>query len=326
LVGAGHDFVAETSSTERRSRAIRAARNLLGAVARLLIMADMVDVHMMLANVNKAREIMDRLVTAESKQELCELFGSLQSCLEQVDESIRRRILELRDPAEQDDLQAARAWLKLNTNIMCTASTAYIRHPEVDQVRMNRDFAHSQITQALQAIVDILQGNAVNSDISYMEPSSYNDHLHRPELESLLEKIVSGAAAIADSENTRDERKKRIVDECNHLRQALQDLLTEYEKNCGRAEPSEDLDLAMVHLGHKAKDLRRHLRRAIVDHVSDAFLDTSTPLMMLIESAQKHEEVATVENGKMFQEHANKLVQIAGGKQSRADFAVEELL
>lgn len=64
-----------------------------------------------------------------------------------------------------------------------------------------------------------------------MEPSSYKDHLHRPELEGLLEKIVSGVAAIADSENTRDERKKRIVDECNNLRQALQDLLAEYEKN-----------------------------------------------------------------------------------------------
>lgn len=79
---------------------------------------------------------------------------------------------------------------------------------------------------------------------------------------------------------------------------------------CGRAEPSEDLDLAMVHLGHKVKDLRRHLRRAIVDHVSDAFLDTNTPLMMLIESAQKHNEAATIENGKMFSDHANKLMQV----------------
>lgn len=66
---------------------------------------------------------MDRLVTAESKQELSELFESLRACLEQVDENVRRRILELLDPAEQDDLQAARAWLKLNSIIMCTSST-----------------------------------------------------------------------------------------------------------------------------------------------------------------------------------------------------------
>ncbi|EFO20478.2 catenin [Loa loa] len=332
MVNTGHDFVQETSNTDRRARAIRAARNLLTVVARMLIMADMVDVRMMLLQVAKVEDIMDRLVAAESKQELSELFESLNSCMEQLDGNIKRRILELRNPAEQDDLQAARAWLKLNNMIMYTSSTAYIRHPEVDQVRLNRDFAHAQVSLALQAMADILQGSATNKEFclshhgrlgdlmrqfdhfqtrAYMEPSSYKDHLHRPELEGLLEKIVSGVAAIADSENTRDERKKRIVDECNNLRQALQDLLAEYEKNCGRAEPSEDLDLAMVHLGHKTKDLRRHLRRAIVDHVSDAFLDTITPLMMLIESAQRHDERATVENGKMFQEHTNKLLQAA---------------
>lgn len=53
MVSAGHDFVAETSSTERRARAIRAARNLLSAVARMLIMADMVDVRVMLLSVSK---------------------------------------------------------------------------------------------------------------------------------------------------------------------------------------------------------------------------------------------------------------------------------
>lgn len=66
----------------------------------------------------------------------------------------------------------------------------------------------------------------------------------------------------------------------------------------------------MVHLGHKARDLRRHLRRAVVDHVSDAFLDTNTPLMMLIESAQVHDERGTIENGKAFLEHVAKLVEV----------------
>lgn len=66
-----------------------------------------------------------------------------------------------------------------------------------------------------------------------MEPSAYKGGVHRSELENQLERIITGAAAIADSENTRDDRKKRIVDECNNLRQALQELLDEYEKNVG---------------------------------------------------------------------------------------------
>ncbi len=64
-----------------------------------------------------------------------------------------------------------------------------------------------------------------------MDPQTFNSSKSRPELEELLERIVSGAAHIADSESTRDDRKQRIVTECNALRQALQDLLTEYERN-----------------------------------------------------------------------------------------------
>lgn len=53
----------------------------------------------------------------------------------------------------------------------------------------------------------------------------------RPSLEERLESIISGAALMADSACTRDDRRERIVQECNAVRQALQDLLTEYMNN-----------------------------------------------------------------------------------------------
>lgn len=50
----------------------------------------------------------------------------------------------------------------------------------------------------------------------------------RPSLEKRLEGIISGAALLADSSCTRDVHRERIVTECNSIRQALQDLLSEY--------------------------------------------------------------------------------------------------
>ena len=44
----------------------------------------------------------------------------------------------------------------------------------------------------------------------------------RPELEDRLEDIINGAALLADSSCTRDERRERIVSECNAVRMALQ--------------------------------------------------------------------------------------------------------
>lgn len=64
-----------------------------------------------------------------------------------------------------------------------------------------------------------------------MDPLTYNEVHLRPSLEEHLESIISGAALMADSSCTRDERRERIVAECNAVRQALQDLLSEYMSN-----------------------------------------------------------------------------------------------
>ena len=64
-----------------------------------------------------------------------------------------------------------------------------------------------------------------------MEPNMYNAAQTRPSLEERLESIISGAALMADSSCTRDERRELIVKQCNAVRQALQDLLTQYEHN-----------------------------------------------------------------------------------------------
>jgi hypothetical protein len=53
----------------------------------------------------------------------------------------------------------------------------------------------------------------------------------RLKLETQLENIISAVALMADSESTRPNRRNRIVDECNDLRKALQDLLDAYINN-----------------------------------------------------------------------------------------------
>ena len=67
-----------------------------------------------------------------------------------------------------------------------------------------------------------------------MDPLSYNEIRTRPSLEERLESIVSGAALLADSSCTRNDRREKIIQECNAVRQALQDLLTEYMENVSK--------------------------------------------------------------------------------------------
>jgi catenin alpha len=123
---------------------------------------------------------------------------------------------------------------------------------------------------------------------------------------------------MADSSCTRDERRERIVAECNSVRQALQDLLTEYMSNAGH-RPTEQLDRALAHMTKKTRDLRRQLRKAVVDHVSDSFLDASGPLILLVEAAQEGNEAAVEDCSADFSEHARKLVEVAGLACSMSD-------
>ena len=71
------------------------------------------------------------------------------------------------------------------------------------------------------------------------------------------------------------------------------------------------LETAMDSVGHKMGGLRRQLRRAVVDHVSDLFIETDGPLLRLIEAAVSGSEAKVDEASLVFSQHAAKLVEVA---------------
>lgn len=53
------------------------------------------------------------------------------------------------------------------------------------------------------------------------------------------------------------------------------------------------------------------LRKAIIDHVSDSFLDTTVPLLVLIEAAKNGREKEIKEYVAIFREHTSRLVEVS---------------
>ncbi|KAG0693929.1 Catenin alpha [Chionoecetes opilio] len=327
---AAREFAEDPCSSVKRGNMVRAARSLLSAVTRLLILADMVDVHRLLKSLQVVEDDLEKVKNASSQSELLDnfrLFGKNTSDL--INQAAKRQN-ELKDPRLRDDLASARAVLKKNSMMLLTASKAYVRHPELAAAKANRDFVFKQVCEAVNTISDVAQGKATGAgQMPYegpgelasalddfderinMDPLTYNEVRTRPSLEERLESIISGAALMADSFCTRDDRRLKIVEECNAVRQALQDLLTEYMDNMGRKQPSENLEKAIDHMYRKTKDLRRQLRKAVVDHVSDSFLETNVPLLVLVEAARNGNEKEVEEYAQVFTEHANKLVEVA---------------
>ncbi|XP_039282476.1 catenin alpha isoform X4 [Nilaparvata lugens] len=337
---AAREFADDPCSSIKRANMVRSARNLLSAVTRLLILADMVDVHLLLKSLRVVEDDLEKVKNASSQGELIDnikLFG--RNASELMNQAAKRQ-QELKDPQLRDDLAAARAVLKKHSTMLLTASKVYVRHPELAAAKANRDYVFKQVCEAVNTISDVAQGKGPGApqnpydgpgelaaalddfdERMVMDPLAYNEVRTRPSLEERLESIISGAALMADSSCTRDERRERIVAECNAVRQALQDLLSEYMANqlqiqrggkrMSVKEQSEGLERAIDHMCRKTRDLRRQLRKAVVDHVSDSFLETSVPLLILIEAARAGNEKEVEEYALVFTEHANKLVEVA---------------
>ncbi|GLH13432.1 uncharacterized protein GBIM_17998 [Gryllus bimaculatus] len=327
---AAREFADDPCSSLKRGNMVRAARNLLSAVTRLLILADMVDVHLLLKSLRVVEDDLEKLKNASSQSELLDNIKAFGRNATELMSQAAKRQQELKDPQLRDDLAAARAVLKKHSTMLLTASKVYVRHPELAAAKANRDYVFKQVCEAVNTISDVAQGKgpaipqhpydgpgelaAALDDFDehvVIDPLTYNEVRTRPSLEERLESIISGAALMADSSCTRDERRERIVAECNAVRQALQDLLSEYMSNMGTKEQSEGLERALDHMCRKTRDLRRQLRKAVVDHVSDSFLETNVPLLVLIEAAKAGNEKEVEEYALVFTEHANKLVEVA---------------
>ena len=329
------EFANDPFSSVKREDIVRAARALLSSVTRLLTLADLLDVHKLLTTLQQAEADLENLKLLRSKSQLSDgitQFG--RSAVQLINEAGRRQH-DLRDPIEREDIAGARAILRKYSTMLLTSGKAYIKHPDLSAAQGNRDFVIRQVAEAIHTIRQVVKGQNKRSDMfggigellaaidnfdsqAVMDPMRYNDSASRQPLEEQLESIISGAALMADSSSTRDERRDKIVAECNNVRQALQDLLAEYVLTAGK-RPGPELSYAVDFLHDKTRDLRRQLRKAIVDHVSDSFLEEGSPLHLMIEAAKTGNERAVDDYGQMFSEHAHKLVEVANLACSMSD-------
>ncbi|OCT88302.1 catenin alpha-1 [Xenopus laevis] len=323
------EFAEDPCSSVKRGNMVRAARALLSAVTRLLILADMADVYRLLVQLKVVEEGIAKLRNAGTEQDLGIQYKALKAEVDKLNVMTAKRQQELKDVGHRDQMAAARGILQKSIPILYTASQACLQHPDVAAYKANRDLIYKQLQQAVSGISNAAQATSSEETANQqgggelavalnnfdkqiiVDPLGFSEERFRPSLEERLESIISGAALMADSSCTRDDRRERIVAECNSVRQALQDLLSEYMGNTGRKERSDALNSAIDKMTRKTRDLRRQLRKAVMDHVSDSFLETNVPLLVLIEAAKNGNEKEVKEYAQVFREHANKLIEVA---------------
>ena len=331
MKSAAAEFVDGPFSSMERGNLVWAARALLSVVTRLLILVDMTDVYTLLVQLKVVEDSILKLRNAGTEQDLGIQYKALKPEVDKLNIMAAKRQQERKDMGHHDQMAAARGTLQKNVPILYTASQACLQHPDVAAYKANGDLIYKQLQQVVTGISSAAQATASaeasphqgggGGELAYalnnfdkqiiVDRLSFHKECFRPSLEESLESIISGAALMADSSCTRDDRHERIVAECNAVRQALQGLLSEFMDNAGHKERSDALNSAIDKMTKKTRDLHRQLRKAVMDHVSESFLETSVPLLALIEAAKNGNEKEVKEYAQVFSEHANKLTEFA---------------
>jgi len=170
MTDTSREFADDPCSSQKRGNMVRAARALLLAVTRLLILADMVDVHLLLKSLRIVEDDLEKLKKASNQAELMDGLRNFGKNASDLLREAARRQQELRDPQLRDDLAAARALLKKHSTMLMTASKVYLRHPELAAAKANRDFVLRQVCEAVNTISDIAKGQgrgATQAQYSY---------------------------------------------------------------------------------------------------------------------------------------------------------------
>ncbi|XP_042315289.1 catenin alpha-3 isoform X4 [Sceloporus undulatus] len=313
----------------KREAVVQVARALLAAVTRLLILADMIDVSYLLQHLTTVQRTFESLRNVSSKSELQKTYKNLQEGLKKLDHLAYKRQQDLKSNNQRDDIAAARASLKEKSPLLHSICSACLEHSDIASLAASKDSVCNEIQNALDVISNASQGIEIQKmqpiseastlgsaldeleHLVVLDPLTVNEEKIRPSLEKRLEGIISGAALLADSSCTRDLHRERIITECNAIRQALQDLLSEYMNNADKKERSSTLNIAIDNMCKKTRDLRRQLRKAIIDHISDSFLDTTVPLLVLTEAAKNGREPEIKEYAAIFKEHTCRLIEVA---------------
>ncbi|NWW11592.1 CTNA2 protein, partial [Oreocharis arfaki] len=237
---ASSEFADDPCSSVKRGTMVRAARALLSAVTRLLILADMADVMRLLSHLKIVEEALEAVKNATNEQDLANRFKEFGKEMVKLNYRCRRHGQRYRS-------QTCEHTAFVFSVAQALLTKKYIKH----------SYLYSLVSKLLRKTGSLsiscaaFYKKAVFPAVSWLwhclskipnkiilDPMTFSEARFRPSLEERLESIISGAALMADSSCTRDDRRERIVAECNAVRQALQDLLSEYMNNVSHARCS----------------------------------------------------------------------------------------
>ncbi|XP_060520875.1 alpha-catulin isoform X2 [Cylas formicarius] len=300
-----------------RSLLIRAARCLLSAITRVLLLADIVVVKQLLLAKDKVSHSLDRLESVNNFTEFVKAFSQFGSEMVELAHLTGDRQNDLKDERRRAQMAAARQVLERSTMMLLTSSKTCLRHPDSNSARENRDTVFCQMRRAMDLVHYVVKDGVLNGSDSALHSEKEElesdrgtayacmrrlqkllDHSKRTmdpscqgALPSALEAVLERTQDFTDSAYTTHEHREAILEASERLKVELDHLLGLYANlipigfegvaNC--PEIGESVQACI----NSAMDLSRHLANAAINQAQELSSATKQGLELVVAIRQQ---------------------------------------
>ncbi|BFZ21985.1 hypothetical protein BsWGS_25024 [Bradybaena similaris] len=294
-----------TSSTADKTAMVRAARQLLSAITKVLLLADRIVVKQLLSSKDKVILSLTQVEQLHNFTDFVSAFSQFGKDMVELAHLSGDRQNDLKSDKHRAQMGSARAVLEKSTMMLLLSCKTCLRHPDCSSARHTRQGVFSMIRQALELIQHVVVqggpedvrpegGPVVNGDsgigLSWTHPTAskafcdFEDQIDMtrvtmigPAVEERLlncfESVKETVEEFTDSYYTSHEAREKIVQLSDNLRDDLQNmLLLGQNLNCRDAHtPTQDLETAIIKTLESSKILRKQLLGTAMSQASDLF-------------------------------------------------------
>ncbi|CAF1259271.1 unnamed protein product [Rotaria magnacalcarata] len=293
-----YDTVGKPICITDRQSMIHAARSLLSAVTRVLLLADMVVVKQIVSIKKKVMSTLNRLEAVTSFSEFIKLFAIYGSQMVELAHLTGDRQNDLKDERRRSQLSASRTILEKSTMLILTSSKTYLRHIECHHSRQCRDLVYDQIRHALEMVGLIVydSGSTTQTNNPTLTLMLTKDEINfvkslrqfeyavemlnvsvtsstKEQLQQLCSKTIDNSQDFTDSIYISIEQREKLLEFHKNLQEQLAEIIeiTTNTNDTGFSLRNDVLPLSIQTIQQLARNFRKHLEQMALYRASEFF-------------------------------------------------------
>nr|XP_054758263.1 alpha-catulin-like [Lytechinus pictus] len=288
------------TSPAGKGNMVRAARGLLSAITRVLLLADKIVIKQISNSRNRVCNSLERIDKTRSFTEFVQCFSQFGREMVELAHLTGDRQMDLKDERAKAKMACTRSTLEKSTTMLLTSCKTCLRHPECEPAKKTRDSVFVNMRKALSNVEDIIYDKYDNKRISsHSSPNGItswpNMHSIMQELHDLVETskvtladeptrtkmqlamdlLVDTTQDFTDSAYTSHEHRERILTLCERARANLTALNDHGRTIMHDKHPSDlqedELEVLVVKMVKSVSDLKKQLQHTALDHASEVF-------------------------------------------------------